>query len=758
MLASIDTSAAGAHALLLNASRNAQEIFIQAMMINSMRDGLATFSAEAGSELSAYAEARSTLQTRNTNLFTAQLAHKWIPYLKVVLELIFYASFPMLLPFMLLPKTGPSIIQGYFSGFVFLQVWGPLFVILNKIMVSGSVTQTRAAAFNIDSGASSSSLTLFNMDAIAQASLDIGSIAGWLTMLIPVIAAALTTGVNRVAQQSESLLASVRAGATDVAREVSTGNMSIGTSEFDRHSYNMMTGNKYDTNTMNDQGQFAMRLQDGSVSTWNGGGRQIINSTDAADRMFSSLTISQSAGGRLSASAQTEARLGQSKSIQASSAYESSILSLLQMSDTSFASLESGSTFAYANDSQVNQNFANVRALREMYQAGVDTSSRYSTSGQLTAESRVGVEMTAGLKVPGLLEALLPGRASAMTKASGSLGASTSGVWQDATAATSGQNTSSSLGDEMSRSVAEVLRYTEGLDLANRTGQSETELRGLNENYQQSKRLTSEAQSHMQRSQASSQLAEQFRNGSVNTTTPLDTAFLQWYGEQEPVPGYRNDARYDYAADLSKMFSSDRAGFQSLVDRFVDDNWVQPVQEQYPVSDMNSVSVDGSAALAAAGYDGKGVDSAWRTDKIVESGSNRVNPEIVTDIGNPGRNLAALMGDGAAVVATVNEGLAASNGGASPIPMADGAILKGARDSVNEEVFGSPGGAISSWVGSVLNSGEASSNTAQTHKDALMGFGPANTGVSFGNDLLVVERPPRGDAALASGSAPPGGN
>ena len=125
-------------------------------MINSMRDGLATFSAEAGSELSAYAEARSTLQTRNTNLFTAQLAHKWIPYLKVVLELIFYASFPMLLPFMLLPKTGPSIIQGYFSGFVFLQVWGPLFVILNKIMVSGSVTQTRAAAFNIDSGASSS--------------------------------------------------------------------------------------------------------------------------------------------------------------------------------------------------------------------------------------------------------------------------------------------------------------------------------------------------------------------------------------------------------------------------------------------------------------------------------------------------------------------------------------------------------------------------------------------------------------------------
>ena len=127
----IATGVEGAHTLLLDSSETAQNIFIQAMMINSFRDSVDSFNAGAGSELQAYAQARSEIQTRNTNLFSSELAHKWIPYLKVVLELIFYSMFPILLPFMVIPQSGMGIIKNFVSGFFFLQVWGPLFVLLN---------------------------------------------------------------------------------------------------------------------------------------------------------------------------------------------------------------------------------------------------------------------------------------------------------------------------------------------------------------------------------------------------------------------------------------------------------------------------------------------------------------------------------------------------------------------------------------------------------------------------------------------------
>src|SRR3546814_10191621 len=108
----------------------------------------------------------------------AEIAMKWVPILKFVLTVVFYARFPVICPLVLMPKTGPLALRGYVTGFFYLAAWGPLFVILHMILMFKGASDVAAAG-------SGTGLSLATFAGMTDVNRDIGLLAGYLVASVP---------------------------------------------------------------------------------------------------------------------------------------------------------------------------------------------------------------------------------------------------------------------------------------------------------------------------------------------------------------------------------------------------------------------------------------------------------------------------------------------------------------------------------------------------------------------------------------------
>ena len=86
----------------------------QAMLVTAMDDAVNRFIASSGNDaaMALYQTARTNVQTKSSYSAIGASALKWVPLLKVVLETVYYASFPLALFMMLALPTGWSILKG----------------------------------------------------------------------------------------------------------------------------------------------------------------------------------------------------------------------------------------------------------------------------------------------------------------------------------------------------------------------------------------------------------------------------------------------------------------------------------------------------------------------------------------------------------------------------------------------------------------------------------------------------------------------
>lgn len=250
------------HQMTFASSRAANSIFQQLLMANAMRRGLTSFAAEAGgSALDVMAETQADIQTRNTQFLIGSVGEKAIVILKIVTELLFIGLFPILMPAFLLPAIGIKLMQGYFAGFLYLQLWGPMYVILHKVMM-GSVVQKTAAAAYLPGQALG--LKIANIESIGSVNADMSATAGVMIMMIPVIAGMLTRGAMAVGSQIENLRP-FKAGAEAAGSASATGNFSLGNTAFDNHSFNNLSGNRWQTSASVEMGNAGWT--DGALNT-----------------------------------------------------------------------------------------------------------------------------------------------------------------------------------------------------------------------------------------------------------------------------------------------------------------------------------------------------------------------------------------------------------------------------------------------------------------------------------------------------------
>jgi len=164
-------------------------------------------------------------QTASMFAASAHQAQKYIPMLKIVMECLFFALFPLMIPIFFLPGIGGQVLKSYLGGFLYFQLWGPLLVVLNAIFVYWADVQGAGAVWT---GGTALGLQVMTLSGLSRHYADIAMIAGNMMMLIPFLAQGILSGAKGVMSQGEAMLAGARQGATSAANAVSTGNYSFG--------------------------------------------------------------------------------------------------------------------------------------------------------------------------------------------------------------------------------------------------------------------------------------------------------------------------------------------------------------------------------------------------------------------------------------------------------------------------------------------------------------------------------------------------
>lgn len=256
-----------AYATLGDMAKSATDIIKQQMMIYSIVDSIEANSTAVGNAPN-FAARRAYLQQRSTYETLGEMAGTTLPTMKAVLEAIAYACFLFVIPMALLPM-GYRFLLSWAQILLWLQMWAPLYAVLNYIMTMAARSKTLSAlAVSNEAG-----VTIANSIGITNMNADISAMAGYLAMSVPFLCVALVKGVGSFVHMASHLGGVSQSAAGMAASEVTSGNFSFGNisegnsqisnsnmlqhsngASYKAHSFQMMDG-RSEITTMSDGSQ-----------------------------------------------------------------------------------------------------------------------------------------------------------------------------------------------------------------------------------------------------------------------------------------------------------------------------------------------------------------------------------------------------------------------------------------------------------------------------------------------------------------------
>ncbi|MBW8308051.1 MAG: conjugal transfer protein TraG N-terminal domain-containing protein [Candidatus Paracaedibacteraceae bacterium] len=203
-------------------SQDATNIIKQQIMISSFIKDTDKRSVALGNS-SNLAAMRAHLSQRSTYQTLGAFAGDNLVVLRAVMESITYSAFIFMIFLAILP-FGWRILSAWAQIVLWLQLWAPLYAILNYIMLSRATAKTVAAM----SVSNSAGVTIANSVGILDANADISATAGFLAMSIPFISYALVKGVGSFVSLASHLGHVGQGAASSAAAEATSGNYSFG--------------------------------------------------------------------------------------------------------------------------------------------------------------------------------------------------------------------------------------------------------------------------------------------------------------------------------------------------------------------------------------------------------------------------------------------------------------------------------------------------------------------------------------------------
>ncbi|WP_239806051.1 conjugal transfer protein TraG N-terminal domain-containing protein [Croceicoccus hydrothermalis] len=378
------------------ASQSSEQVFHQRSLVDAFLEARANLGSADGDT---FAMLRAEAQARNTYSSIAQQAMTWVPLLNIVLTVVFYAMFPVIFPLFLLPQTGVPALKGYFTGFFYLAAWGPLYAVLHMFIMERTAESMNAVA--------PGGITMAGMAGIDAVNSDTATIAGFLMMSIPFLAAGLARGAMAVSSQATSMLAPAQGAAEAAAIERTTGNYSYG-----NQSYMNLTGNVTQRDQWNSApsystgfGRSTFQSADGTAVAQTAGGSMIYESRGGMSNLgfAPQVTASRSAEFAEAASElETRRQVLSAARSERVAALERAGFSTSSGSRTSSGSMsESGISEGATQAQSRRDGQSNVFTTGQGRTIGQHVDGRRSAQDQYTADDQTNWSVAASLGLPG---------------------------------------------------------------------------------------------------------------------------------------------------------------------------------------------------------------------------------------------------------------------------------------------------------------------------------------------------------------------
>ena len=219
-----------AKAALADASAQAADIMVQNILINATADAAAMQGAslnDAQAFMSASIRTNAVEQMNADNLAQGRIAEESLPIVRNITEAILVAVFPVLCILLIASegKGAGALFKSYVYTLVWVELWPAMFAVVNYLQTLEAAKQLSASAYVQQ--ASAYGLTIGNANSVYSTAVSSMATTAWMVTFVPVIAAAVLFGFDRIMTITGATGGGQRAAQSEAAN-ATKGNFSAG--------------------------------------------------------------------------------------------------------------------------------------------------------------------------------------------------------------------------------------------------------------------------------------------------------------------------------------------------------------------------------------------------------------------------------------------------------------------------------------------------------------------------------------------------
>lgn len=318
----------------LHLENTATNMFLQAMMMNVIRDGIVNYQAYMNSSASVVNQAfiKSQAQQRYTWQLLGMKASWALPLLHSVLTFLILALFPLII-ILVVAYGGSAMFKSVLQFFLSMQLWPALFAILNLAMTFvGKGISGQYEHFN-----------LYSIDYLTELHSDIAGVAGFLSMSIPWLSFGVVGRLGETFNSlANSMSSSLQSATISSAQEAAGASFSLGQTSFYNATGNMLSANKHDSNFSAFSGSTIRQLESGATIATSADGNEVIDASSAVSRGTVSISSNNAISGMLNRAYENSLQSVSSHSRQLHGAISEGLQHLSQLSQMDAKDLRLG--------------------------------------------------------------------------------------------------------------------------------------------------------------------------------------------------------------------------------------------------------------------------------------------------------------------------------------------------------------------------------------------------------------------------------
>ena len=222
-------------AALSSAGATASQIMQQNILVNATAEASALYGAalnDPSTLLLASMRTQAVQQANAGNMVQGRIAEEALPIVRNITEGILYATFPLLC--ILLVASEARALAALFKSYVYVllwvELWPPMFAVVNYLQTLEAAKTLEGAAY-LTGGATG--LTLGTASPIFSASVSTLATSSWMVTFVPVLAAAVLFGFDKILAITGAAAGGQRAAQSEAA-QATKGNMQAGNVSFDQ--------------------------------------------------------------------------------------------------------------------------------------------------------------------------------------------------------------------------------------------------------------------------------------------------------------------------------------------------------------------------------------------------------------------------------------------------------------------------------------------------------------------------------------------